>query len=179
VEVHDLVRGRDDPIRDRFSHGDAERLGHDIVQGFEVLDVHGRDDVDALVEQAHDVLPAFGVLCTRYIGVRELIDERDFRMSREDRVQVHFFQRDTAIFHTLSWNDLQVTNLRDGIGPMMSFNKTNHYVDAPAPQVAGFVEHPICLPHAGRGADVQLEPPALTLPDEGEEVAHSPGKVTT
>ena len=74
---------------------DKERLLGDVVEGLQVLDVHGGDDVDARVQQLGDVLPALRVPGPGGVGVRELVDHRDLRGAGEDRVQVHLRQRRT------------------------------------------------------------------------------------
>ncbi len=57
VDQLDLVGGAHDVVRDGLAlHHSRDRLD-DVVERLEVLDVHGRDDVDAGVEQDVDVLP--------------------------------------------------------------------------------------------------------------------------
>ena len=48
-------------VRHGLAHDHAGDLGHHVVQALDVLDVDGRIDVDAGVEQLLDVLPALGV----------------------------------------------------------------------------------------------------------------------
>ncbi len=60
VDQHDLVGLLDDPVRYRLPDLDARDLLELIVQALQVLHVHGREHVDARVEQDDDVLPALG-----------------------------------------------------------------------------------------------------------------------
>ena len=52
-----------------------ESLYDEVVNGFDVLHVHGRDDVDALAQQLLDVLVALGVPAARRVGVGQLVHE--------------------------------------------------------------------------------------------------------
>ena len=62
VDQLDLVGAADDRVGDPLLLGDTGDLLDHVVERLEVLDVDGRDDVDARVEQVLDVLPAFLVL---------------------------------------------------------------------------------------------------------------------
>ena len=72
----DLVGRAHDGVRHRLALGHAGDLLDDVVDRLEVLDVDGRDHVDARVEDLLDVLPALRVARARHVGVRELVDQR-------------------------------------------------------------------------------------------------------
>ena len=116
VEVHDLVRLSDDPVRDRLADRDAELALEHVVERLEMLHVHGGDDVDALVEQQHHVLPALAVPRARDIGVRQLVDDRDLAAAGAiTRVDIHLLQGHAAILDLLARHDLEIADLRVGL----------------------------------------------------------------
>ncbi len=98
VDELDLVGAPGPPRRgsSRAARCPVICLDH-VVHRLEVLDVHRRDHVDARVEQLLDVLPALLVARARHVRVRELVDERDLRLPREDRVDVHLLERRVAV----------------------------------------------------------------------------------
>jgi len=81
--------------RPRTSSGSGDL----VVQRLQVLDVHGRIDVDSGVEYVIDVLVALGVLDPRGVGVGELVDQTELRRARQDPRQVHLLQRRAAVGH--------------------------------------------------------------------------------
>ena len=100
VDQLDLVGGPHDLVRDGLPLLDAGDPLDDVVERFEVLDVDGRDDVDASGQQLLDVLPALVVArararwcgparrrgrpagCRRRIGVDVHLRERGSRGAR-------------------------------------------------------------------------------------------------
>ena len=66
-DVHEieLIGLADRRIGQRLALSDAAHLGHDVIEGLQMLDVQGADDVDARLEQLLDVLPT---LCVSRAG---------------------------------------------------------------------------------------------------------------
>ncbi len=85
VDEHDLVGLVEDPVGERLAHADLGELEDRVVEALEVLDVDGRDHVDAGVEHLLDVLPALLVPHPRRVRVRELVDERELRARARSR----------------------------------------------------------------------------------------------
>src|SRR5262249_35397977 len=81
-ELH-LVRAVEDPVWDRLAHPDTGDLRDDVVQALEVLDVHGRVDVDARIEQLLDVLEPLVMAAAGRVRVRELVDDDERGTARE------------------------------------------------------------------------------------------------
>jgi hypothetical protein len=102
--------------------------------------------------------------------VRQLVDDRDLWIPRDDRVDVHLLERHASILDLLARNNFDVPQLSGGVSSAMRFNEANDDINASAPEVMGFVEHPERLSDSGRGADVQLELSALAPSDELEEI---------
>ena len=65
----------------------------EVVKALEVLDVDGRDHVDAGGEHLLDVLVALGVSRARGVRVRQLVDQRELGRPPEDRVDIHLVER--------------------------------------------------------------------------------------
>ncbi len=61
VDELDLAGAAHHLVRDRLPLHDVGYLEHDIVEGFEMLDVEGAQDVDTGFEQRINVLPTFPV----------------------------------------------------------------------------------------------------------------------
>ena len=82
-DIDDLDLGfLDDAVRHRLAHPDLREGCDDIVEAFDVLDVQGREDIDAGRKQLLDVLPALGVAAAGRVGVGELVDQRELRLPR-------------------------------------------------------------------------------------------------
>ena len=83
VDEHDLVGLVEDAVGERLAHADLGQLEDRVVEALEVLDVDGRDDVDARGEHLVDVLPALLVAHPGGVRVRELVDQRELRRARD------------------------------------------------------------------------------------------------
>ena len=92
VDHLDVVGAVEDRVGHRLAHPDAGDLGHDVVEALDVLDVHRRVDVDAGGEQLLDVLVALRMAAAGRVGVGELVDQRELRPARQDRVEVHLLE---------------------------------------------------------------------------------------
>src|SRR5262245_9007663 len=106
-----------------------------------MLDVHGGDDVDSGIEELHDVFPALSVTRAGNVRVRELVDDRDLRVARDDRVDVHLLERHTAILDLLTRNDFDVANLGGGVESSVRLDEANDYVNAARPQLVRLGKH--------------------------------------
>ena len=83
VDELDLIRHVDDPVRHGLALADARHVGHHIIQALDVLDVHGRDDLDAGMEEVDHVLPALRAAGAGDVRVRELVDQSHLGMALE------------------------------------------------------------------------------------------------
>ena len=132
VDQLDLVGGADDGVRHGLALRDAGDALHHVVQGLEVLDVDGRDDVDAGVEQLVDVLPALGVAAARRVGVGQLVDQRHRRLAGEHGVEVHLLERGAAVLHRAPRDDREVAELARGARPAVGLDVADDHVRAAA-----------------------------------------------
>ena len=81
-----------------------------VVQRLEMLDVDGGHHTDAGVEQLQDVLIALLVPAARRVGVCELVDDAERRLSRENGVEVHLLEHDAAIVDLSPGNDFEIAD---------------------------------------------------------------------
>ena len=97
----------------RTSSGRRSLTGAPVIvatasdDALEVLDVHRRHDVDAGIADDLDVLPALVARRPRHVRVGELVDQRDRRLAREDRVGVHLLDDDAAVLDPAARHDLE------------------------------------------------------------------------
>ncbi len=157
VDQFELIGVADDLVGDRLALSRAGDAGDDVVQRFEVLDVHGRDHVDAGVEQLFDVLPPLLVLRSRSVGVRVLVDENDLRASRQDGIEIQLLQNGAAILDLPQWDDLQVADLSCGLVATVRFDDADHHIGAALLAAHTFTEHPVRLADARRCAEVDAQ----------------------
>ena len=170
-QVHqlDLVSLLEHRVRHRLADDDAGDPGHDIVQRLEVLDIEGGVDVDTAIEQLEHVLPALGVAALRRVGVGQLVDEQQRRVSREGGVEVELLERGAAVLDPAARQDLEAVEQRLGFGALVRLDHARHDVDAGGALRARGLQHRVRLAHAGGGAEEDLQlaarPPRLLLAD--------------
>ena len=97
VDELDLVGLVEHAIGHRLAHAHAGDLADGVVEALEVLDVDGREHVDAGVEELLDGLPALLVRGAGHVGVRELVDEHGRGLARDDRVGVELRERRAVV----------------------------------------------------------------------------------
>ena len=111
IDQLQLFRATHGLVRDRLALLDGCDLLDDVVQRLQVLDVHGRDDVDPGLEQLLDVLPALRIARAGDIGVRELVDERDLRPPGEHGVDIQLLEVTVPVAHPPSRHHLESADL--------------------------------------------------------------------
>src|SRR4029077_3437418 len=126
----------------------------DIVHRLEVLDVDGRDDVDAYLQQFFDVLPAFLVARSGHVRVCELVDQRHLWSTGEDGVDVHLLELAAAVSDRLARHALGVADPPDRAGPTVCLHEADDDVGAAVVLLANQLEYRKRLPVARRGAEI-------------------------
>ena len=121
-------------------------------------------------EQLLDVLVALGVAAARGVGVGQLVDQADGRPAREDRVEVHLAEGHAPVLDLPGRDDLQVADLLGGLGAAVGLDEADRHVDALLLEPVPLAEHRVGLAHAGRGAEVDLQPAPLLAADQVEEL---------
>ena len=97
VDQLDLSCFSDDFVRHGFALFDAGDLGDDVVEALQVLDVERRDHGDPGVKQCFDVLPPLGIDAARDVAVRIFVDQRDFRLTPQHRLDIEFREQGSAV----------------------------------------------------------------------------------
>ena len=125
-----------------------------------MLDVDGGVDVDAGGEQLLDVLPALGVAGAGGVGVRQLVDQQQRGMAGEGAVEVELLEDRAAIVERLPGQDLQALEQAGRLRAAVGLDDPDRDVEAFRALGARRLEHREGLPHAGGGAEEDLELPA-------------------
>src|SRR5581483_10528760 len=163
VDVDHLVGTIEKRVGHRLAHADAGDPCNGVVQRLEVLNVHGRHDVDAGVEEFEDVLIPLLVFAAWNVGMRQFVDDDDIGTTCDDPVDVHLLHRHAAVFHLAPRNDLEVLYLRVGIGAPVGFDDADRDVQAAGFQRVRFLQHRVRLADTWRGADVDAQTRAIAL----------------
>ncbi len=164
VDQFDVVRHFHDAVGHRFTHTDAGDACDRFVQCLDVLDIERGIDVDTGCEDLFHVLPALLMTTPVDIGMRELIDQRELRVARQERIEVQLRQDAAAIDHGLSRQLRQPRQLRLRFGAPVCLDQRGNDIDAVGMLAVGILKHRPGLADAGRGADENLQPaPALAL----------------
>ena len=157
VDQLHLSGGADDLIGNRLALDDPRDALDHIVDGLEMLDVDGRDDVDAGGENLVYVLPAFGVLRARRIRVRQLVHERNLRTTAQHRVEVHLLEGRSPVLLSSAGDDLEVCDLLGGTWPSVGLHIRDYDVGAAIVAAPPFVEHGEGLADTRGGAQVHAQ----------------------
>ena len=126
-----------------------------------MLHVDGRDDVDACLEQALDVLPPLLVLRSGSVGVGEFVHQRDIRVPSDDGVQIHFGELDSAVGNNSPRDHLESGQKRGCRRPTVGLHDGDDDILALMPQAGTLLEHREGLAHPGGGSEQHAEPPLL------------------
>ena len=111
IDQLQLVGATNDLVGDRLALLHGRDLLDDVVERLEVLDVQGRDHADPGLEQLLDVLPALLVARAGYVGVRELVDERDLRPPSEHGIDVQFLELPVPVAELSAWDEFERPDL--------------------------------------------------------------------
>ena len=160
VDQLDLVGGAHHGVRDRLPLRYAGDLLHHVVEGLEMLDVDGRDHVDAGVEQFLDVLPALLVAGPGHVGVGHLVDQGDLRVAGQHGVEVHLLEVRPAVDHRLARDDLQAVEQHSGVRAPVGLGVGDHHVGAAFRPAMALAEHGEGLADPRGRAEVDPEIPA-------------------
>ena len=141
--------GIEQAVRNGFADLGAGDLPHGVGPAVEVLDIDGCEDINAGIEQFFDILPAFGMARTRSIRVRQFVDQRQLGFARQNGVQVHFHERNAAMFEGSTGNCGQTLRQRVSLFASVGFNIADHDLGARGQFAAGGFEHGVGLSHPG------------------------------
>src|SRR5438445_5787229 len=94
-------------------------------------------------------------------------------MAGEDGVQIHLFQDHATVFDAPARHLFEIADLGGSLGAAVCLHKADDDVDSLALQALTFLQQLVGLADAGCEAEINLEPAALLLPDQGEKVLGS------
>lgn len=162
VGEDDLVDTFHDPVRNRLAHDNAGDARHQRRDTLDVLNVHGRDDVDICIEYLDDVLIPLAMLAPIDIRMGEFVDQDDPRLSRKNCVDVHLFEERSLVFERLPRDLLESRYKFLDTGAPVGFHYADDDVLATAMAANAFAQHVVGLADSGRIAQKDLEQaPAL------------------
>ncbi len=99
---HDLVSALNHPVRNGLADRNAGDALHGGCDALDMLDVHGRQYINARGQHVEHVFVAFSVLTTLDVRVRKLVDQNNLRMAGENAVKVHLLKGDAFVFDLCS-----------------------------------------------------------------------------
>ena len=107
VDQFDSIGAIENSIGHCLTDPDVRDLSHYVVEAFDVLNVNGRVNVDAVAHQFFDIEITFGMAAAFGIGMRQLINQYDLWTSLNDGVDIHLGQRLPFILNLTARDDLQ------------------------------------------------------------------------
>jgi hypothetical protein len=158
INQFDRIGAVENSIRYRLADAHMGDLGDHIVEAFDVLDVDGGVDVDAVRHQLFDVEIALGMPAAGCVGMGELVDQNDLRPAGDDGVEIHLVEPLPLVGHAPARDDLKPLQQRLGLRAAMGFHHADHDIVAVPLTGAGLLEHLVGLADAGRSADENSEP---------------------
>ena len=157
VDQLDLIGGPYGVIGHGLLLADPGDPFDDVVERLEVLDVDGRDDLDAGGEKLLDVLPPLVIARARGVGVSELVDQYEIGPAAQDRVDIHLGDRHAAMLRGATRHDFEVADLLGRPGPSVRLHEADDDVGPAISTPMRFVEHGERLADAWRGAEVDAQ----------------------
>ena len=145
------------PIRHRFADDDSGDRTHDRSDALDVLNVERRDHVDLGREQFLDVFVAFAVLAAGYVRVRQLVHQDDVGISRENRIDIHFFKNRTLVLELLARHDFHSFDKLFDAFAAVRFHNADDDVFAATAAADRFAEHAEGLADTRGVAQEELE----------------------
>ena len=137
----DLVGHPEDRVGDRLVDGSAGDLANGIGPTLDMLNIKSGIDVDPRIQELHHVLIALRVARARGVRVRELVDEDELGLSRENRLQVHLGDLDVLVFDLLPGNDREPREKGLRFGAAVGLDDPDNQVDPVPNLLLGRAEH--------------------------------------
>jgi hypothetical protein len=130
VDQFDAVGGVEHRIRHGLAHPHMGDLRDHVVEALDVLDIDRGIDVDAVGQQFLDIEIAFRMAAAGRVGVREFIDQRDLRMARDQRVEVHLLDDLVPVLDAFARDHLKALQQRLGLDPSVGLDHADDDIDA-------------------------------------------------
>ncbi len=163
VDQFDRVRAVEHRIRHGLAHPHMRDLRDHVVEALDMLDVDGGVDVDAPGEQFLDVEIALGMAAAGRVGMGEFIDQRDLRMARDQRVEIHLLDDLILVVDPLARENFKALQQRQRLCPPVGLDHADDNIGAGLQLGTRALQHLVGLADAGGGADEDLEPAGTTV----------------
>ena len=158
IDQLDGVGAVEHRIRHGLAHPHMGDLGDHVVEALDVLDIDRGVDVDAVGQQFLDIEIALRMAAARCIGMGEFVDQRDLRMARDQRVEIHLLEHLVLVGEPFARQDFKAREQRLGLRPSMGLDHADDDIDAGLQLGMRALQHLVGLADAGGGADEDLEP---------------------
>ena len=163
IDELDGVGAVEDRVRHGLAHPHMGDLRDDVVEALDVLNIDGRVDVDAAVEQFLDIEVALGMTTARRVGMGELVHQRDLGVAGDDGVEIHLLEPLPLVFEASAGNDLEALEQGLRLLAPMRFDDADHDIVAVLFPGARLLQHLVGLADARSRADENLEPAGSAL----------------
>src|SRR6185369_10165139 len=130
VDENDLIGLLEDPVGDGLANAQAGDVEDLVGEAGEILYIHGGEDIDAGVEDDLDILPAARTFRTGRVGVREIVDDADFRRTLKDGRDVHFRGVASAAGDLQQRDLLELRGFLFVVGARLRFEERQHDIFA-------------------------------------------------
>ena len=153
VDQFDGIGAIEYRVRHGFAHPHVRDLGDHVVEAFDVLDIDGGVNVDAVAHQLFDVEITFRVAAAFDVGVSEFVDQNDLRMTSDDGIEVHLLEPLTLIENAPARHDFEARQQRFGFPAAVRLDNADNDVVAVLVARLRLLQHLIGLADARCGAD--------------------------
>ena len=116
-------------------------------------------------EDVLNVLVSLGVFAAGDVGVGQLIDDRNLRMTGDDGIDIHFLDDDLVVFDFSPGDDFEAVDQFGGLSAAVGFDEADDDVDFLSLEALGLLEHAISFADTGTVAQVDLQAAPLGLAD--------------
>src|SRR5450756_1317340 len=157
IDDLDLACQLEDVIRYCLLLANAGNLVDNVNSTLNVLNVEGRKNADACIQQFFYVLEPFLVSASWKICVSKFIYQNDGRFAREDSVEIQIIEIEATIDHGASRDHLQILDKRLSFCSPMSLDEADDNIYPLVLEVSCFFEHSVSLADAGGVAEVYLQ----------------------
>ncbi len=150
VDQFDGISTIEHCIRHCLTYADVRDLRNHVIETFDMLNIDGRVNVDAVTHQLFDIEITLWMAASFSIGVSEFVDQHDLRMSRNNGVDIHLAQHLPFILNLTARNDFQARQQRFGFFTTVGFDDTNNNVVTVLSASLALLEHLVGFAYAGR-----------------------------
>ena len=155
VDQFELSSSADHPIWHSLSDPDTEHLFDSSSDAFDVLNIQGRNHINAGTQEIQHVLVALLVgSSARNVGVCEFIDQHNLGVTRQHRSGVHLRELMTLVVDDLLGYYRYLTDQLLGVSTTVGLHKADHDVSTSLQSTPALVQHRTGLTHTGHRTQV-------------------------